>query len=125
MPTIGSQTGLQPVISGSSGGFLLVDKEEITEGPGHVEIHAVGAVEPTDRTVGRSEPTSAGSRGGSVPIRNLRLARLVDISEPEQLVSPGADITNLEHHSLAQLLLQVHVEVLGIGRANVLVGAKK
>src|SRR4029077_3363264 len=121
------------MISGRSSGLLLVYIEEIAEGSRHVEVHSVGAVDPADVAIGRrlghgdSWGHGTPSRGGGagVPSCNLRLARLVEVAEPEQLGSSGADISDLEDHGLAQLLLHIQVEVLGVGGANVLVRAKK
>src|SRR4029077_2894619 len=125
MPPTRPQAGLQCMIRRRCRRFLLVNIEEITEGPRYVEVHAIGAVESADRTIGRSEPTGAGARCGSVPGSDLRLAWLIDVTEAEQPGSFRTDVTHLEDCGLTHLLLQIQIEILGVGRWNMPVRAEE
>src|ERR1700730_16079044 len=108
MPAIRPQAGLQGVISGSGTGFFPVDIEEVPKWTRSI----------TAKIEAQNAPT------GKIRRSDGRLVGLVDVAESEQLGSSRADITDLED-GLTELLLKIQVEVLGVGRANVLVRTKK
>src|SRR5262249_34158038 len=105
VPTVDLQAALQGVVSRVAGGFLHVNVEQAV-----VEI------------AGRK---NAGVRQApEVGLVDRSLRRLIDVAETEELVTIGADIADLQHGMLAELLLEVEVEVLHVGRAQVLVHAE-
>ena len=55
---------------------------------------------------------------------DLRLARLVDIAKAEKFRAQSADVSHLKHR-LAELPFNVEIEVLGVGSAEIVVGAEE
>src|SRR5450631_404050 len=102
MPIVDSQTGLQGVVIGVGGSFLVVDvQESVRKSPRHIAV-----VDAVARQIG----------GG-----DLRLAWLVDVAEAGQLVAVGSDITNLKNRPSGKFLLKIQIKILHVRGAQVLI----
>src|SRR6266566_4948098 len=105
------------MVGRTCGRFFLINKKQSRKsGPRHIEIHSIRTVESCDRTVWNHRPGALSRR--RVVRCDLGLARLVDIAEAEQLGSFCTHIPYLQH-SLAQLLLNIEIEILRVGSPEV------
>ena len=117
MPAVGPQAGLQRVIRRARRRFFPINVEQRRiGGAGHVEVRAVRPVKSGDRTVRQDRAVTLSGR--SIVRSDLRLGGLINIAESEQLGAPRPHVSHFDHR-FAKLLLQVQVEILGIGSANV------
>src|SRR5690348_4342908 len=123
-PAVQTQAGLQGMVGRVGGGLFLVDIEQSRERcAGNVEVDAVGTVEPANKAVWcRLTPCGALAQ---IESGDLRLGRLVDVSEAEKLGPLCAHVADLNDGLRSKLLLDVQVEILGIGSTNVGVGPEK
>ena len=104
MPTADVQTGLQGVVNG------------VGRRPSPVQIEEIGEVS--------WDPITAypvGQIGG----RDRCLAGLVDIQELKQLGPLRSRIPDLEYGFVAQWLLNVQVEILSVGSAQIRIGSQE
>src|SRR5262245_9682554 len=107
MPAINTQAGLKGVVNRIGRAFFVVDVIERREERKGLENTRHGAV----------QDTVASKISGC----DLRLARLVDITEAEELVALPADIANLQDGMFCQFLLQVQVVIFHVRTADVLI----
>src|ERR1022692_3522989 len=106
------------MIGGTRRRFLLVDIKLATKRPGYIEVSIVRAVESGDGAVWQDGPVALSCR--RIVGRDLRLTRLVDVAEAKKLCASRTNVSHL-NKSLTELLLNVEVEILGVGCADVLV----
>src|SRR5215475_12539051 len=100
-PSVHAQRSLEGVVIRVSSGFFLHDVKR--------------AICEPERT--RYAVTADSSR--KVRCCNGRLIRLIDIPETKQPVALGPYVPNLERNLVSELLLEIEVVVLHVGRANV------
>src|ERR1035438_4364674 len=93
------------MVGGTRFGFFLVDIEEIGVGARHT--------------------ITVNAAAGQIRGRNCRLAGLIDITEAEQIGAASPDVSDLHHGPIADFMLQVQIEVLYIGGAEIRIGAEE